>query len=110
MRPCDTATWLLAFALMLARQAVAEDGYDLWLRYRPLPAAQAIDYRAHAAELVLDAGSPVRAAARIFSRNQTCAGSVVRRGYQSMKWRNLRLRLVDRSCSVMPCRTRISNI
>jgi len=64
MRPCETATWLLAFALMLARQAVAEDGYDLWLRYRPLPAAQAIDYRAHAAELVLDAGSPVRAAAR----------------------------------------------
>jgi len=55
---------LLAVAALLARPALAEDGYELWLRYRPLPAAQATSYRAHATQLVLDAGTPTRAAAR----------------------------------------------
>jgi len=54
-----------ALLLMLCAVAAhAEDGYDLWLRYRPLPAAQAAVYRAHATHLVLDTATPVRAAAR----------------------------------------------
>ncbi len=48
----------------MLRPVFAEDGYDLWLRYRPLPTAQVEAYRAHAIELVLDAGTPTRAAAR----------------------------------------------
>jgi alpha-glucuronidase len=55
---------LLAVAALLALPLHAEDGYDLWLRYRPLPAAQATAYRAQAAQLVLDAATPTRAAAR----------------------------------------------
>jgi alpha-glucuronidase len=59
----SVALGLLA-ALLLAQSALAEDGYDLWLRYRPLPAAQANLYRSKAIQLVLDAGTPTRAAAR----------------------------------------------
>jgi len=55
---------LLMAAALLALPLHAEDGYDLWLRYRPLPAAQATAYRAQAAQLVLDAATPTRAAAR----------------------------------------------
>jgi alpha-glucuronidase len=56
---------LLPAALaVLALPASAEDGYDLWLRYRALPTVQAVAYRAQATQLVLDAGSPTRAAAR----------------------------------------------
>jgi alpha-glucuronidase len=53
-----------AFLLLMAAAVHAEDGYDLWLRYLPLPAAQATGYRTHATELVIDATSPTRAAAR----------------------------------------------
>ncbi|WP_309092502.1 alpha-glucuronidase family glycosyl hydrolase [Phenylobacterium sp.] len=42
----------------------AEDGYDLWLRYRPVEAAQAQGYRALATELVAEGGSPTLAVAR----------------------------------------------
>jgi len=59
---CLVAGWVLL--LMSLTPAHAEDGYDLWLRYRPLPAAQAAGYRAHAGELLLDAATPTRAAAR----------------------------------------------
>jgi alpha-glucuronidase len=51
--------WCAAVFLMMGTLPVAahaEDGYDLWLRYRPLPAdAQARD-RAKAAALVFDTG------------------------------------------------------
>ena len=49
---------------MSANSARAEDGYDLWLRYRPLPAQQAAAYRSHAAQLVIAADTPTEQAAR----------------------------------------------
>jgi alpha-glucuronidase len=47
------ALFLLAGALPAA--AHAEDGYDLWLRYQPLPADVQARDRSHAAALVFDA-------------------------------------------------------
>ncbi|TDK28781.1 alpha-glucuronidase [Luteimonas aestuarii] len=44
--------------------ARAEDGYDLWLRYRPLPAAQVAAYAPEMQHLRMDVDSPARAAAR----------------------------------------------
>jgi alpha-glucuronidase len=45
--------------------AAAEDGYDLWLRYRPVEAANLGGYRAAAREIVVPAAaSPTLAAAR----------------------------------------------
>jgi len=55
-----SAAALLAFATA----ARAEDGYDLWLRYRPVEAAQVQAYRAAASELVVADGSPTLAVAR----------------------------------------------
>jgi len=60
---------LAACALLLGgalcpRPALAEDGYDLWLRYRPIVGEAAQAYRAGATELVAGAGSPTLAATR----------------------------------------------
>src|ERR1700723_3683852 len=48
--------WLIVVALLvsqaMARSAQAEDGYDLWLRYRPVEAARLHRYRNVATELV----------------------------------------------------------
>jgi alpha-glucuronidase len=61
---------LLASCLVLlccalgTRPLHAEDGYDLWLRYRPLPAAQADAYRHHASQLVAPSSSPTQQATR----------------------------------------------
>jgi alpha-glucuronidase len=53
------------FALALSWPAFAEDGYDLWLRYRPIErSAQYPDLAAHARAVVGDAGSPTLEAAR----------------------------------------------
>jgi alpha-glucuronidase len=49
--------------LLAARPAAAEDGYDLWLRYRPVEASWAQRYRPLATEIVAPQGSPVQAAA-----------------------------------------------
>ena len=57
-------TLALLWIAALARPAFAEDGYDLWLRYQALAAAQVSAYRAQATEIVLDAGTPSLAAAR----------------------------------------------
>lgn len=54
--------WLATF--FAASGARAEDGYDLWLRYRPLPAATAAPYRAAATQLVVAGDSPTLQAAR----------------------------------------------
>ncbi|RZA31614.1 MAG: hypothetical protein EOP92_30320, partial [Lysobacteraceae bacterium] len=56
----------LSFLPGLGVHAVwAEDGYDLWLRYRPLAAERVPAYRARATELVATAEQgPVLAAAR----------------------------------------------
>ena len=42
----------LTIALLLPARASAEDGYDLWLRYRPLEAAQQERVRSHATALI----------------------------------------------------------
>lgn len=55
--------WLLA-TLLCAPAAMAEDGYELWLRYRPLPEQAARTYRAGASELVATAATPTQAATR----------------------------------------------
>jgi alpha-glucuronidase len=54
---------LLATVLAMA-QARAEDGHELWLRYHPLPAEQIELYRSHASQLIADATTPTRTAAR----------------------------------------------
>ena len=49
---------LLAAAIGLTTPASAEDGYDLWLRYRPLvPAIQAQD-RPHARGVIAEGDDP----------------------------------------------------
>ena len=53
----------LAMVLGMA-QARAEDGHELWLRYHPLPAEQIKLYRSHASQLIADAATPTRTAAR----------------------------------------------
>src|SRR5690606_18256389 len=56
--------WLLAALSCLPLLAQAEDGYDLWLRHRPVEEAVASDYRARFAQLVAPAATPVQRAAR----------------------------------------------
>ena len=41
-----------------ASVVLAEDGYDLWLRYRPLPAEWVAAYRPKVTELIPGAHSP----------------------------------------------------
>jgi len=59
------AAWLLLLPLLLAvLPAWAEDGYDLWLRYRPLPDTLAQPYRLQVRSLLAPAATPTQAAAR----------------------------------------------
>lgn len=58
-----SAIWALCAAL-LVQPASAEDGYDLWLRYQPLPPAQRGIYAPSAAQLVMPATSPTLVAAK----------------------------------------------
>ncbi len=58
------AAGALLLALLLPVQALAEDGYDLWLRYRPLPADDARAARTAAAELIAGDATPTQAATR----------------------------------------------
>ncbi|EIL91242.1 alpha-glucuronidase [Rhodanobacter sp. 115] len=51
-------------ACLCAGHARAEDGYDLWLRYHPLPAAQAGTYRSHVTQLIAGATTPTQVATR----------------------------------------------
>lgn len=63
--PWSPMMWMLGALLLLALQPVfAEDGYDLWLRYRPLAAEQRAIYAPATAQLVMPAPSPTLAAAR----------------------------------------------
>jgi alpha-glucuronidase len=76
MAPADAlgrgcASWfvrILGFgvlcAAVFAQSAGAEDGYDLWLRYRPLPAEQRAAYEPATTQLVMPAPSPTLAAAK----------------------------------------------
>jgi alpha-glucuronidase len=47
--------------LICAASAHAEDGYDLWLRYRPIEAPWAARYRSFASEVVADPGAKLAA-------------------------------------------------
>ncbi|WP_414648198.1 alpha-glucuronidase family glycosyl hydrolase [Dyella sp.] len=58
------AAMAVALFALFAGSAHAEDGYDLWLRYRPLPAQQAAAYRSHASQLVFGAASPTQTVTR----------------------------------------------
>jgi alpha-glucuronidase len=58
------AAVLLLAAGACAPLAHAEDGYDLWLRYRPLAAERAQSYRPLTAALIAPAATPTQAAAR----------------------------------------------
>jgi alpha-glucuronidase len=49
---------------LVALPAMAEDGYDLWLRYRPLEPAATQAWRAQVTHVIADAGTPARATAR----------------------------------------------
>lgn len=53
-----------AFALLFAVSARAEDGYDLWLRYKPVEKSYLATYRAEAASLVAGGASPTLDAAK----------------------------------------------
>lgn len=56
--------WLVALlAITLSAPSAAEDGYDLWLRYRPVEATAQARYRAAASALVLQGESPILSAA-----------------------------------------------
>lgn len=58
------AAALLLMTMAAMRPAWAEDGYDLWLRYRPLPAQQAAAARTHAIQLVAPSATPTQKATR----------------------------------------------
>ncbi|KSB88171.1 alpha-glucuronidase [Caulobacter vibrioides] len=66
MRPSQLLRGLcLAAGLLLAPLAArAEDGYDLWLRYRPVEAGAATDYRASAGTVAPVADTPTLKVAR----------------------------------------------
>ena len=53
-----------AFALLFAFSAHAEDGYDLWLRYKPVETPYLAAYRADATTLVPGGSSPTLDAAK----------------------------------------------
>jgi len=53
-----------AFLLLLAVPAHAEDGYDLWLRYRPMEASALAQYRPLATAIVSEGASPSLDAAK----------------------------------------------
>jgi alpha-glucuronidase len=67
--PGPAGRWLRRLAALLLALAVlpavqAEDGYELWLRYRPLDAGQQAQYRPRLAQLVAPAATPTQRAAR----------------------------------------------
>ncbi len=55
---------LLAALACLPAVAVAEDGYELWLRYRPVDAARAGDYRSRFTQLVAPTATATQRATR----------------------------------------------
>ena len=62
-RAWTTLALMLAMLFCIA-PSHAEDGYELWLRYHPLASAQAVIYRQHAAELVIEASTPTQVVTR----------------------------------------------
>jgi alpha-glucuronidase len=67
MKTClrKMAMLVLALVTMLGvTQVRAEDGYDLWLRYHPLPSEQAKHYRDHVSELIIGTATPTQIVTR----------------------------------------------
>ncbi|MEQ8934843.1 MAG: alpha-glucuronidase family glycosyl hydrolase [Amphiplicatus sp.] len=64
MKPAPLASFFACLILMLTPAAQAEDGYDLWLRYKPVEKSLLADYRKVTASLVVKGDSPTLAAAR----------------------------------------------
>ena len=65
MKPLSRFAPILLATLLTATAARAEDGYELWLRYRPLPAeAGPTSGRSRITELVMSTGTPTQRAAR----------------------------------------------
>jgi alpha-glucuronidase len=63
---------LLSILAAIATPVSAEDGYELWLRYRPMEAAAVADYRAVVTRLVPGGASPsITAATAELSRGMT---------------------------------------
>src|SRR5690606_22624283 len=58
------ALCILLLSCLLAAPALAEDGYDLWLRYQPLPAGLAKQYRDVGTQLVAPDGTETQRVAR----------------------------------------------
>jgi alpha-glucuronidase len=59
------AVWaLLASAVLSMQPAFAEDGYELWLRYRPLASEQRTPYASALAQLTMPTPSPTLVAAK----------------------------------------------
>jgi alpha-glucuronidase len=67
--------WLLLLGLACsAPVALAEDGYDLWLRYRPVPAEWLEAYHRRTSEIIPGAHSPTLdvAQAELSRKSPTC--------------------------------------
>lgn len=64
LRRIATPLLALVLALLAAGPAVAEDGHDLWLRYLPLPVAQAQAYRTQLGTVDAPDATPMQRAAR----------------------------------------------
>jgi alpha-glucuronidase len=67
--------WLLLLTLVsTAPAAVAEDGYDLWMRYRPVAAPELDSYRQAASELVPGSPSPTLAPTLEIAKSELLRG------------------------------------
>lgn len=64
LRAVGTRLWAVVVLLACAGVARAEDGYGLWMRYQPVAATVAADYRRQLAEVVAPDGTPMQRATR----------------------------------------------
>ncbi|MEF8765588.1 MULTISPECIES: alpha-glucuronidase family glycosyl hydrolase [Stenotrophomonas] len=64
LRAVGTRLWAVVVLLACAGVARAEDGYGLWMRYQPIAATVAADYRRQLAEVVAPDGTPMQRATR----------------------------------------------
>lgn len=64
LRAVGTRLWAVVVLLACAGVARAEDGYGLWMRYQPVAATVAADYRRQLAEVVAPDRTPMQRATR----------------------------------------------
>lgn len=64
LRAVGTRLWAVVVLLACAGVARAEDGYGLWMRYQPIAATVAADYRRQLAEVVAPDRTPMQRATR----------------------------------------------